>query len=201
MLFIDGYRIDVEVRADVQRSNVVTRFPVEKGADVTDHVQPEPITLDIEGIVSDTPLTEMAVVRSQFAIINGEAFSKPSEEARARLDKLNTDREPITVECSAGVFRNMVLEKLNETRDASTGDSYQFTATFSEMVFVTNERTTIQTATPRGKKKVNLGHQPSVTLGGRVVELASASAGLPLPPGTGDTAIEQLYPSTALAGR
>lgn len=162
MLFIDGYRIDVELRSDVNDQSTVTRFPVEKGADNTDHVQDEPVSLTVEGIVSDSPLKAMEAERRQFAIINGEAFSKPSDEARARLKKIKKDKEPITVECSRGTFKNMVLESLNETGDASTGDSYQFTATFTEIVLVDNQRSIVRVSVPKASKKRNLGYRAAV---------------------------------------
>jgi hypothetical protein len=201
VLTIDGYRIDVELSCTPSRTNQVTRFPVERGADITDHVHPEPVTLTVDGIVSDTPLGEMIAVRAQFAIINGEAFAKPSEEARARLKKLCEDREPVTVECSAGTFENMILESLNEPRDARTGDSYQFSASFAEVVLVTNDRTTVRTAAPRGKKKVNLGHRAATTLGGKTIQAAGAVLGVPVPSDAADSAVRQLYPSSGVINR
>ena len=35
----------------------VTEFPVEEGADITDHLRPRPERITINGIVSNTPLT------------------------------------------------------------------------------------------------------------------------------------------------
>ncbi len=203
MLKIDGYAIDAEIRADSSLTNVVSKFPVEKGADVTDHVRPEPVTFTVEGIVSDTPLGEMIQERSQFTIINGEAFSKPSHEARARLKEINATREPITVESSTGTFKNMVLESLLETRDASTGDSYRFTATFSEIVLVTNERTTVKTSQPRASKEVNLGHRAMVSTDLTGVGFdPSATALRPPPPPPGITTdVKSLYAQSGVGSR
>lgn len=202
MLIIDGYVIDAEIRADASRTNVVSRFPVEKGADVTDHVRAEPIVLTVDGIVTDTPLTLMSAVRSQFTIINGEAFTKPSHEARARLHEILVTREPITIESATGTFRNMVLEALNESRDASTGDSYQFTATFSEIVLVTNERTTIKVAQPRAAKKVNLGHKAMVdTLESAFGFLPDGALRPPPPPASTTGTVQNLYSQSGVGSR
>jgi hypothetical protein len=49
--------IDVTMSETTNLEAEITEHPVEDGPDVTDHVRPKPISIDIEGIISETPLT------------------------------------------------------------------------------------------------------------------------------------------------
>jgi hypothetical protein len=156
-LLIDGYEIDIAESEEHVFENEVTEHPVESGGDITDHVRARAISLTIEGIVSDTPLAALAQRRNELVVIGGETFAKPSEEAFARLLEINATREPITIETSLRSYTDMVLEHFSAPRNAGTGDALRFTATFKQIRLVTNERTTILVATPRGSKPVNRG--------------------------------------------
>lgn len=162
MLTIDGYVIDAEIRGEPARENEVTPYPVEEGADHTDHVRALPLVFTVEGFVSDTPLGSVKNARSEFTLVEGEAYARPSDEAKARLIALHASREPITVVSATGTYKNMVLTSLSMPRDASTGKALRFNATFRELVFVTNERTVVRVTLPRAAKKVDRGHKAAV---------------------------------------
>lgn len=162
MLKIDGYPIDAEIRGEPTRENEVTPYPVEEGADYTDHVRAMPLTFSVEGIVSDSPLGSIKNSRKEFTLVEGEAYARPSDEAKARLVSLHKTREPITVESATGTYKNMVLTSLSMPKDAGTGKALRFTATFKELVFVVNERTSIRVSLPRAAKKVDRGHKAAV---------------------------------------
>lgn len=153
MVIIFGYAIDC---AEVEEHNVdneVTEHPVEKGADVADHVRARPIAVTIEGVVTDTPIGAMVALRND--------SPKPSNDARAHLVKIRDDREPGTLETTLGTYQNMVLEQLQFPRSVDDGDSLRFRATFKQVELVTNDRATIRVSVPRAAKKVNLGNKPT----------------------------------------
>lgn len=50
--------IDVSIREEHSRGAEVTQHPVEEGADVTDHVRLQAPTLQIEGVVTNTPIEQ-----------------------------------------------------------------------------------------------------------------------------------------------
>ncbi len=54
---VDILPIDATIQRTTNYENEVTQFPVEDGNDVTDHVRTKPITINIDGVISDTPLT------------------------------------------------------------------------------------------------------------------------------------------------
>ena len=150
---IDGFRIDATVSEEPSYSAEVTAHPVEKGADIVDHVRARPVTLSITGIVSDTPLQPLASER--------DGTTLPTETARKRLREIYTNREPVAVETDDTVYENMILETLSIPRDSTTGDALRFSATFRQVEFVTNERTTVRVAVPRASSKSDRGSKPT----------------------------------------
>jgi hypothetical protein len=162
MLRIDGYLIDCEVSSEPSRENVVAEYPVEAGEDHSDHAFKTPLKLEVQGAVSDTPVGATATERERFVLINGEAFARPSEEATAKLVALHESREPVLVESATGRFENMVLERLTMPRDRSTGQALRFSATFKQITFVTNERSSVRVDLPRAKGKKDLGFKQAL---------------------------------------
>lgn len=154
--FIGGFELDASVNETHSFESEVTDHPVEKGADVTDHVRARPIMLMIEGVVSDSPIGDIRDRRS--------VTTSPSNDALAHLLDIRDKREPIVVETALKVYENMVLQSLEIPRSASTGEALRFRATFKQVQLVTNLRTTIFVAFPSGAKKVNRGNKPSKTV-------------------------------------
>lgn len=152
-ILIDGFEIDAAVNEEHAFESDVTAHPVESGADVTDHVRARPISVTIEGVVSDTPFSDLAHRRGD--------SGPPSDDALARLLLLREEREPVTIRTSLREYENMVLESLSIPRSGTTGAALRFSASFREIRLVTSERTTVHVDLPRAKKKVNLGTKPA----------------------------------------
>lgn len=159
MIIIDGYTIDAALSEEHAFDSEVTMFPVESGADITDHVRAQPITVTIEGVVSDTPIGLMRDVR------NGTT-TLPSNDALAKLIEIRDAREPITVETTLRVYDNMVMTSLQVPQNSKIGDALRFKAVFTQIHLVTNERTVVVTSSPRGQKKRNVGNMVLIDLPG-----------------------------------
>ena len=160
MIVIDGYFIDVAVSIDPTLTNEVTSHPVESGSEVSDHVRARPVTLTIEGIVSDTPIGEIVAKRGDG--LGGGLL--PSDEAYWTLIQINNDRNPVTIDTLGilGEFENMVLVSLSTPQRAGTGDALRFTASFTQVRVVESARDTVPVAVPLAKRKVNkAAAQPS----------------------------------------
>ncbi len=170
MVIIKGYQLDVAVSEDHSFDSEVTEHPVEKGADIADHVRARPITVSVEGIVSDTPIREIA--RPGFQDSEGDPIVLPSAEAYALLIDIRDKREPVTVQTSLQLFENMVLTSLSVPRSVGTGDALRFTATFVQIQLVTTERTVVRVR-ERGAKKVDLGNRPATPAEKRAVTAAA----------------------------
>ena len=159
MVKIGVFLIDASIRESHTFASELTAHPVEEGADVTDHVRTLPITLTIDGIVSDTPIGAAAVQRANESPLGGEFL--PSRDALAYLRGVRLQREPVTVETSLSTYENMVLTSLQVPQDARTGDSLRFTASFQQIEIVRTERAPVAVATPRAQSKRNRGAKPS----------------------------------------
>jgi hypothetical protein len=166
VIIINDFAIDAAITEDHTFESEVTEHPVETGADITDHARAKPVQISLEGIVSNTPIGAVADLRTEGTL--------PSAEARALMRKIRDDREPITIVSTVRVYKNMMLLSLSESRSAETGEAYRFRATFKEVIFVTNARTTVRVSTPRAKKKVNRGHQ--IEIGEAVIEETAPKA-------------------------
>ena len=148
---IDGFVLDVMVSEEHSFDSMVTRHPVEKGADVTDHIRDEPITVRVEGLVTDTPIGTMTSVRGPNDL--------PSDDAFNRLLAIRAAKRPVTIETSLRRYENMGLERFSVPKDKDTGDALRFSAFFVQLELVTNERTTVRVSIPRGQRKVNRGNK------------------------------------------
>lgn len=154
-VYIGELFVDVATAEDHSFDSEVTEYPVESGADVADHVRPRPQMVSIEGIVTNTPIGSQA---------QPTLDAQRSSEALAMLLAMRDAREPIRVETALKTYENMLLEALNVTENAETGDALRFRASFKQLQIVTNNRTTLRVKAASGSAKVNLGHKPSKAL-------------------------------------
>ena len=147
---------------------LVTENPVESGTKITDHVVLQPITLQIVGILTDTPnnflgslvtgaggLTATALGAADvIAGLTAAATGALLGEIRPGLamDKfrllvaLQSTREPFDVVTGFTTYHNMVFESLSAPRAPEHGRSIRFTATLREILIVgTTEKSNRQT--------------------------------------------------------
>lgn len=162
MIRINDFPIDAALSEDHTLDSEVTSFPVERGAEITDHVRPLPRTITIEGVVSDTPLGLAAIAREDRAVIASadETLADrvlPSIEAFTFLERVYEARQPVTITTSLRVYENMVMESLSIPRTATTGDALRFTATFRQIRIVDVRRSRVRVAAPRGSGKRRRG--------------------------------------------
>lgn len=163
---IDGYFIDVVETENHSYSSDVTAHPVEQGADVADNVRAKPRELTFtNAVVSDTPIGAAATQRQGLSqggsLLLGnstplsQSTTKPSQAALQKLEKLWRDREPVQVVSNLKKYDSMVLDKLDITRNAKTAGGLIFTAHFTEVIIVRNQRVTV--AIPDGAGQSDLG--------------------------------------------
>lgn len=98
----------------------VTQFPVETGASISDYIFNEPITLSIQGFVSNHPL---------------DGGEQPGRSALVFNDLLSirNSRAPITIITGLKQYDNMALTSLSVPKNSKIGEALQFTADFVEI--------------------------------------------------------------------
>lgn len=164
---VDGYLIDCATEERLTYTATATRFPVEKGAQTSDHIITEMPVLEFDGIVSDTPIGKAANDPSRRSLGGG---TLPSQDAYQFFLSIRQAEQPVTVECSYGTFTDMVMTSLTPRRDVATAKAFMFSATFEQIDIRETRRTTIRTATPGTGKKKNLGNQPVTKINGAAVD-------------------------------
>jgi hypothetical protein len=149
-VYIDGYLIDAALSEGHKLSSTVTKYPTESGSKISDHIQNEPRAVTIEGIVSDTPIGNVATVRANAtASATGALDFLPTDEALAKLEALWESREPVTVQTSlvgGKTYESMALTDLDIPVDETTGHALRFTAVFEQIKIVQNNRTIVRVA-------------------------------------------------------
>lgn len=165
--------VDATVSESPTYEATPTDHPVEKGSDITDHIIIKPISLKIDGVISETPLTLSAALSSltttagsaggQLAggflgqigglaatVGAGKLGSKifgnnqsPVTIARQQLRDLLLKGRLHRIVTKYEVFENMILTSLSFTRDSSTGGSIRFSATARQIVIVASETVTL----------------------------------------------------------
>jgi hypothetical protein len=122
----------------------VTEHPVERGANVVDHVRVKQDVLKIEGIITDTPIGAF-----------GDAGR--SQSAYETLLGIKNAGAPVYVSTPLREYSEMVMASLEVPRDAKTGAGVRFSASFRKIV--TAETLTAKVAVPNAKK--DLGKKPT----------------------------------------
>lgn len=138
--------------------NLVTRHPIEDGSPVTDHIVNQPVTLEMEGRITDTPLSLLESLGSgasgligsqlgvnQAVLAAGTAAIGASLPGRAKLAyqelvALFVSRETFTVISGINEYENMAFETLEFPRAAQDGRSLRFRATLKELIIVGVDR-------------------------------------------------------------
>jgi hypothetical protein len=114
--------LDASLTENHTSRNEVTRFPVEKGVDTTDHVRRQPDSVTIRGVVSDHPIT----------FGGGGANSRSAEAYQDVLTMLN-EAQLINVVTTLREYDNMVIESLSVPRNPRRGNTVEFNLTLTEI--------------------------------------------------------------------
>lgn len=145
--------VDALISEDHALPSETTEYPLEQGSNVSDNTRALARELSVEGMISDAPLgTDLQKLR----VRETGGTIAPSEYAYALLEKIYTDREPVTVITSLRTYPSMVMLSCNVRRDKDTGRALSFTAAFKQITIVTNQRTVIRTDI-RGAQNLNRG--------------------------------------------
>jgi hypothetical protein len=125
--------IELDATLDVNLSHAmtVTDFPVEDGANISDHAQEQPASVTIRSVVSATPLRVFS-----FDPIIGD--SRPRAALEVMLE-LQQNRELVRIVSDLKTYDNMALTSLAAPRRQDTKNALLFTATFREVRIVSSQ--------------------------------------------------------------
>lgn len=119
--------LDVIITEGTSTSSVITKNPVQSGADFNDHIIVQPMTHRMSGAVSNASAGSIG----QFLNL----FSPRKDQATWEdLLELQVSGEPFELVQGLKTYPNVQITSLSEDQDKSTYSSLFFTATFQEII-------------------------------------------------------------------
>jgi len=128
--------LDATLRESTALRAHVTEHEVEDGAPVVDHVRIAPITLTLDVIATTTPLSSAL----------GAASATRDRDTREAVEAMFRARVPIEVRALGGVFTDMVIESIDSSTDARTGEAWAPTITLKQIRRASREYTDVPPA-------------------------------------------------------
>jgi len=127
--FIDDVLVDATESEAPTFSNEITENPVEDGTVITDHINQNPDTLELN------------------VVITGEYEGTPQEKYE-RLLEIRNNREIISVIGALQVYENMAISEINLEKSADNLKGYSGTISFQQVRFATAQTITVEIAPP-----------------------------------------------------
>lgn len=127
--------LDAVLSEDHTYNSRVTNYPIENGLVISDHIINEPETVQITGVVSDTPLYSLAPFNNSINVFN-------------RLVEIHNRRERITVVTGIKVYTDMVITSLQIPKNVDTGQSLTFVIDLQKIFLDSSVRLTLNNNSP-----------------------------------------------------
>jgi hypothetical protein len=131
----------------IKRQADVTSYPVENGADVSDHVQIKNNTFTLSGMITETPVRLMRDMLYS-AGVNGTRIS----QAITYLDQIFDARQPIILITEHRVYENVILKGISY--DYQSEYAMQFELEFEQIRLVSYGETNIIATKTKANKNV-----------------------------------------------
>ena len=137
---IDGVEFDALISEGRELTADVPEYAVEDGYSVTDNIAIKPMTLEITGYITNTPVTwdSHGTGRVQTVV--------------AALENLYFSRNLVTVTTSTDVYSNMAITALSVPKDTDNKTSREIRVSLKQITIVASQTTTIPSGYVRGGK-------------------------------------------------
>jgi hypothetical protein len=129
---------DATVSATHEGSAMITRHPVERGSDITDHIRREPDTVDIDIVISDTPVMYLASLRAKASVPGGNPKTR-AKDAYDFLRRIKDNGQTVKVVLGLRTYRTMAIRSLSVTQDKDTSNIVRIRARFEEIIIAQTE--------------------------------------------------------------
>ena len=113
----------------------VTSHPVEGGSETSDHIRKLPTRIEINGIITNTPLVFLASELAKSPV--SKDYKKSADRVSAGygyLRKLMTDGTIVDIVTSLREAKNMALTAMSILRDAANGNVLNCSLSFREIL-------------------------------------------------------------------
>lgn len=185
--------VDATISDSYELTNEVTDSPVEDGIDISDHARIKPITYQIEGEISETPLNLASSLQGLATTVGATAgrelggfgqtlggaaggffgarlfqdSSNPAKVARDKLEELIQNKTIFTIITKNKRLEDMILTSIRFPRAQGDGRKLKFSATAKQIRIVKSQSVLIKniakSASNSAAAKQKLGNQPTTT--------------------------------------
>ena len=148
--YIQSYQaltFDSTPSTGIRRQADVTSYPVESGANVSDHVQIRNNTFKLSGMITETPIRAVRDLLYS-AGVNGTRIS----QAITYLDQIFDARQPIILITEHKVFENVILTGISY--DYKSEHAMQFDLEFEQVRLVSYAETNVIATKTKSNKNV-----------------------------------------------
>jgi hypothetical protein len=122
---------DASIREQHGAQWVATSVPIEGGARVTDHVQPQPVPLVMDVGLTDTPALYVKPQPSRAKTLYGQLLA------------IAATRQPMDVLTSLRIYTSMVITSISVPRSGDSGDALICTVTWQEIEIATVDQAAV----------------------------------------------------------
>ena len=152
-------KLDACLSQSHKYKNKATAYPVESGMDITDHIRQEPEQFEIEGMVTNSPVTFLPLLNKapsptelQTIVNKGKDRVMSAYEALLLIcgrklvkvpEMIETKPKIVDIQTNLRVFNDMIIEDLSFDFDNKTGDALPFKASAKRIRRVTTRQATI----------------------------------------------------------
>lgn len=177
---------DASLKETHIRNSPPTKFPIEDGTNISDHVILEPFELDLNAIITDSPiggitglLTETATTLTSsllppvgligaagaYSLISGLKATSRSVSYYNQILQLQQNKQPFDVLTSIYRYPSMWIASLSVPRDSETGSSLIFNMKLVQLILVIPQSVSVQIfANPAlAANQANLGQQSTTS--------------------------------------
>ena len=138
----DGVPVDAIIDYQGEMSVTLTKNPVQKKADVSDHRIPQPKTLVVElgvsnDVVSDL-LGQAKKVVAGYASLLGYNLDDKRIVTYKKFEELMLRGQPFTVATPHGIYENMLITRVKPHTTLETEGLFYGTVEFQELIFFGN---------------------------------------------------------------
>lgn len=132
----------------IEYSSTITNHPVSSGSNISDHIYENPISITMEGRITDDSLLgrdldtlpgflEGNIVTNIYNYITGP--TKKQILAFNFLETLKKNKSLVTIVAKMKSYDNMAIESLNFSRDSEVGNNLCFTIKLKQLNIVTTK--------------------------------------------------------------
>ena len=139
--------LDVTISENHSFTSQVTQFPIEAGAEISDHIINKPVDLSVVGFITNSPVQVFGGILENL-ITSQVAIPNRVQSAFTLLTDMREIKETFTVVTGLKVYRNMFFKNLTFPRNGRSGDAVQFSASLTRLITAQSRKIVLQNLDP-----------------------------------------------------